>query len=256
MARPCKCRRIVSFPDHWEFSAKHNENETEAVLLSLDEYETIRLIDHEGRSQEECAASMDVARTTVTSIYESARRKLSVMIVEGRPLRITGGAYRLSTDENRKIEAKGEHGMRIAVTYENGSVGQHFGRTAEFKLYDIENGEIVKEQVISTNGQGHGMLAGILKEAEADQLICGGIGMGARNALEECGIDLHPGVTGDADEAVKAYLAGTLASDPEETCHHHDHEEGHECHHDHGCGSHDHEEGHECRHDHGCGCHD
>lgn len=240
MARPCKQRRIRHFPDYWEFSVHGEKQSEEEILLSLDEYETLRLIDHEGKTQEECAESMDVARTTVTSIYDSARKKLSKLIVEGRPLRISGGAYRLSVDGHRDIEKKGTESMRIAVTYENGMIGQHFGHTEEFKLYDAEEGKIVKEQVISSNGEGHGMLAGVLKEAQADLLICGGIGMGARMALEEVGIDLIPGVEGKADEVVCAYLDKSLAYDPDMVCHHHDHEEEHDCGHD------------RCHHEHSC----
>ncbi len=246
MARPCRCRRIGRFPDYWVFSAEHSDQGKQEIVMSLDEYETIRLIDYEGMRQEECAVSMDVARTTVTAIYESARKKMAQHMIDGTPLRITGGAYRLVSDRKMNIEEKGKDNMRIAVTYENGMVGQHFGHTEQFKLYDIDNGAVVREQVISTDGRGHGLLAGVLKEAQADTLICGGIGMGARTALTEAGIALCPGVGGAADEAVQAYLSGTLAFNPDESCHHHDHEEGHECHHDHG-GDHD------CHHEHGCG---
>lgn len=240
MARPCRQRRIKRFPDHWYFYAADKEKKQEEIIMSLDEYETIRLIDHEGKTQEECAVSMDVARTTVTAIYDSARRKLSRMIIEGKAMRISGGIYRLSSDRNHSIEGK-EHNMkRIAVTYEDGMVGQHFGHTEEFKLYDVEEGKIVNDQIISTNGEGHGMLAGVLKEAQTDLLICGGIGAGARMALEEAGIGLIPGTQGTADEVVNAYLNDTLKYDPDETCHHHDHEENHDCHHEEGCEHHCH----------------
>lgn len=238
MARPCRQRRIKHFPDHWSFYAADNESSKEEIIMSLDEYETIRLIDHEGKTQEECALSMDVARTTVTAIYESARRKLSGMIIEGKPIRISGGIYRLSSDQKHSIERKDQNMKRIAVTYENGMIGQHFGHTEEFKLYDAEERKIVNEQIISTNGEGHGMLAGVLKEAQVDLLICGGIGMGARMALQEAGIDLIPGTQGAADEVVNAYLNGTLQYDPDETCHHHDHEENHDCYHKDGCVDH------------------
>ena len=94
--------------------------------------------------------------------------------------------------------------------------------------------------MIDTNGTGHGALAGFLRAAEVETLICGGIGMGARITLEEVGIRLLPGVTGNADDVVKDYLAGNLAYDPDTECHYHDHEhgEGHDCHHGHGCGEH------------------
>lgn len=129
--------------------------------------------------------------------------------------------------------------MRIAVTYENGEIFQHFGHTEQFKIYDIENGEIVNSQVIGTNGQGHGALAGFLFSGGVDALICGGIGGGAQAALAGAGIKLYGGVNGSADEAVKAFIDGKLGYDPNVHCDHHDHHEhdgeGHSCG-SHGCG--------------------
>ena len=134
--------------------------------------------------------------------------------------------------------------MKIAVTYENGQVFQHFGHTEQFKLYDVENGAVVSSRVVDTNGSGHGALAGFLREHGVEALICGGIGGGARNALAQAGITLYPGAAGDADEAVAALLAGTLAYDPDTLCDHHGHWEGHDCAHhgEHDCGHH----GHSC----------
>ena len=134
--------------------------------------------------------------------------------------------------------------MRIAVTYENGQVFQHFGHTEAFKIYDVADGKVNMSIVVQTNGSGHGALAGMLKKLNVDTLICGGIGGGAQMALSTIGVELRAGVSGSADEAVAAYLAGTLAWAEGATCdHHHDHG-------DHDCGSHD------CS-DHHCGgtCH-
>lgn len=132
--------------------------------------------------------------------------------------------------------------MKIAVTYENGTVFQHFGHTEQFKIYEVENGTVTQEQVVDTNGSGHGALAGFLKENGVDTLICGGIGGGAQAALSEVGITLYGGVSGSADDAVKALLEGNLGYDPEVHCDHHEHEghEGHSCGHHghHGCGGH------------------
>lgn len=130
--------------------------------------------------------------------------------------------------------------MKIAVTYENGSVFQHFGHTEQFKLYEVENGQVTSSQIVDTNGSGHGALAGFLVEHGADVLICGGIGGGAQVALAEADIKLYGGVTGSADEAVAAYLSGTLPYNPDVRCSHHDHEHGEEAHTcgEHGCGSH------------------
>ncbi len=132
--------------------------------------------------------------------------------------------------------------MRIAVTYDNGNIFGHFGHTAQFKIYDVENNAIVNEQVIDTLGSGHGALAGFLALNGVDALICGGIGAGAQNALAEEGIVLYGGVSGNADEAVKALIGGTLAFNPDVRCSHHDHEHG-----GHSCG------GHSCgENKHGC----
>ena len=129
--------------------------------------------------------------------------------------------------------------MKIAVTYENGEIFQHFGHTARFKVYTVEDGKIVSSQVVDTNGSGHGALAGFLTGIHADALICGGIGGGARAALAEAGIKLYGGVSGSADKAAEALLAGSLSYNPDVTCSHHDehHGEGHTCG-DHGCGEH------------------
>lgn len=129
--------------------------------------------------------------------------------------------------------------MRIAVTYENGQIFQHFGKTEQFKLYDIENGEVAAARVVNTDGAGHGALAGFLKNSGVDTLICGGIGGGARTAMLEAGITLYGGNSGSADEAVSAFLAGVLTQNDNPTCDHHGHEhgEGHTCG-SHGCGGH------------------
>lgn len=128
--------------------------------------------------------------------------------------------------------------MKIAVTYENGQIFQHFGHTERFKVYDIENGAVIITTIVNTNGSGHGALADILKKIEVDTLICGGIGGGARRALNEAGIKLYGGVSGDADEAVNALLAGSLNYDPNAMCSHHgEHHDG-VCG-EHGCGEHD-----------------
>ena len=124
--------------------------------------------------------------------------------------------------------------MKIAVTYENGNVFQHFGHTESFKLYEVNDKEIVKMQVVSSNGEGHGALAGVLSSYGVDVLICGGIGGGARNALSNVGIEIFGGVKGSADMAVIDYLNGKLNYDPNAHCDHHDHGEGHTCG-DHGC---------------------
>ena len=124
--------------------------------------------------------------------------------------------------------------MKIAVTYENGQIFQHFGHTEQFKIYTVENGTIVSSEVIGAGGSGHGALAGLLEEQNVSVLICGGIGGGAQMALAQAGIQLYGGVSGDADAAVDALLKNDLAYNPNVQCNHH----GEHHHHEGGCGSH------------------
>lgn len=129
--------------------------------------------------------------------------------------------------------------MKIAVTYENGQVFQHFGHTAQFKIYEAQEGRVLSSQVVDTNGSGHGALAGFLQAQGVDTLICGGIGGGAKTALAQAGIQLYGGVTGSADQAVEDLLAGRLVFLPDVLCSHHGegNGEGHSCG-EHGCGEH------------------
>ena len=129
--------------------------------------------------------------------------------------------------------------MKIAATYENGNIFQHFGRTEQFKVYEVEDGKVVSSELIGSNGSGHGALASLLNDKGIDVLICGGIGGGAQNALAERGIELCAGASGNTDEAVEAYLRGELINTGA-NCDHHHHEDGHSCG-DHGCGDHDHD---------------
>ena len=129
--------------------------------------------------------------------------------------------------------------MKIAVTYEQGQIFQHFGHTEEFKIYEVENGAVVSAEVVDTMGSGHGALAGFLQAQGVNTLICGGIGGGAKNALAEAGIQLYGGACGDADAQVTSFLNGNLQYNPNIQCSHHG--EGHTCGshegHGHSCGS-------------------
>lgn len=138
------------------------------------------------------------------------------------------------------MRTKGIQTMKIAVTYDNGEVFQHFGKTENFKVYEVEDNKIISSEVISSNGSGHGALAGVLADQGVNVLICGGLGGGAQTALAEAGIEVCAGAAGDTDKAVQEYLDGTL-EDAGVTCDHH-HEEGHSCGGDcgggcHGCGT-------------------
>ncbi len=258
MPRKQRCRRIEGYPDHWEFSPEE-VTDKEPVVMTLDEFETIRLLDREGMTQEQCAEKMGIARTTVTAIYESARRKIADAMVDGKQLQIRGGTYRLNDPGTENIIQKGTGTMRIGVTYENGEVFQHFGHTEQFKLYDVADGKIVSEQIVPTNGSGHGALAGFLKARRWTRSSAAASAWVRRTHWQKPGFSFTAGDR-SADAAAKALAEGTLRYDPDARCDHH--EGGHECghHHEggHECGHH-HEGGHECGHHHGgdheCGHH-
>ena len=129
--------------------------------------------------------------------------------------------------------------MKIAVTYENGQIFQHFGHSKQFKIYEVIDNKVQSAEVVDTMGSGHGALAGFLAANNIDTLICGGIGGGAQTALANAGIKLFGGASGDADNAVNALLAGSLDFNPNVHCSHHDnnHGEDHTCG-SHGCGEH------------------
>lgn len=125
--------------------------------------------------------------------------------------------------------------MLIAVTYENGMIGQHFGHTQFFKIFSIEDGQIMKSGVIDTQGNGHGALVGFLTAVGVDAVICGGIGPGAIEGLKSAGITVYAGNSGDPDAAVLAVLDGSLGVNDNANCNHHG--EGHNCA-GHSCGHH------------------
>ena len=126
--------------------------------------------------------------------------------------------------------------MKIAVTFENGEVFQHFGHAETFKLYEVEENRIVSSEIIAANGSGHEAMAEFLSNLSVNVLLCGGIGDGAQKALANAGIEICSGAEGDTDAAVEAYLNGELESAGVNCDHHHDHAEGEGCSCGGGCG--------------------
>ncbi|MBR3310352.1 MAG: FKBP-type peptidyl-prolyl cis-trans isomerase [Solobacterium sp.] len=116
--------------------------------------------------------------------------------------------------------------MKIAVTYENGNIFQHFGRTETFKIYEIENNTVISSEVNGTEGHAHEALADFLKAQGVEVLICGGMGPGAQNALAQAGIEVYAGAEGSCDEAVEKYLKGELTSTGVNCDHHQEEQEG------------------------------
>ena len=222
MPRPVKCRKVCHFPNVLEFLPADDTEKKMPIVLTVDEYEAIRLLDKKGYSQEQCAESMQIARTTVQRIYEIARKKIADALIDGHPLKIEGGDFIICDGQSSDCSFGGCYKHEI------------------YQKYAVEKGEgIMRIEVVDTNGSGHGALAGVLNALNADVLICGGIGGGAQTALAAAGIKLFGGVSGDADKAVEAFINDTLDYNPDVKCSHHEHNhgEGHTCG-EHGCGSH------------------
>ena len=239
-----KLRRVGIIPEYRGFTPDGLAS-GDAIDMTVDELEVLRLCDLEGLNQEAVALHMGIARATVAAISSRAHRKVANALVNGRAIVIEGGniAYSPITTTTAAWPAKEVGTMRVATTYDNGNIFMHFGRSDQFKIYDIQDGKVLNEQVVGTGGTGHGALAG---------LLANGIGGGAINALAQAGITVYAGAQGSCDACVEALIAGTLAQNGEATCdcHGHDHEHIHEHGESYGChGHHDHD-GHE-----GCGCH-
>ena len=230
MPRLMKRKCVRKVPEHCVFVPQDSEKEY-GVVMKVEEYECIRLIDYMACTQEECAAKMQVSRATVQSLYAQARRKLARFLVEGLALRIEGGNYMLAGSDPVKERSQ----MKIAVTYENGQIFQHFGHCPGFLICDVEDGKVVQSQMVDSSQSGCGALAGFLADLQVDVVICGGIGGGAKNHLTALGLQVLPGASGDAMAQVESYIAGTLHYDPNQECDHHDHDENHQCHGHHQC---------------------
>ena len=129
--------------------------------------------------------------------------------------------------------------MKVAVTTdENKQIFQHFGHCKPFTLAQVTDGVVQQTELLDASGSGHEASAGLLKANGVQVLICGGIGAGAKNALEAAQIEIFAGVQGGVEQALEQYAKGTLEKRPIVLCNHHGHahghEEGHTCH----CGNH------------------
>ncbi|MEG1743550.1 MAG: DUF134 domain-containing protein [Clostridia bacterium] len=116
MSRPIKCRKVCCLPQHNEFCPLGTVTNLEnTVIMTVDEYESIRLIDHEGFTQEKCSEYMKIARTTVQEIYGNARKKLSIALVDAKALKIVGGEYELCDGKENDCQCGGcqKHKKRL-----------------------------------------------------------------------------------------------------------------------------------------------
>ena len=220
MARPRKSRNVCHFPSSLSFAPAEAAADKAPIVLAVDEYETIRLIDQEGLSQEACGERMGVARTTVQQIYASARRKLAGMLVEGRALQIAGGDYRLCDGGQNcgeslcfkqfysKSYEKPPHCARIAVCCTEVETVCRFEDTRRIRLYDAPKNRVTALQTLTVTTSDQNLLACILTALRTDILICESVRAGTKLALDAAGIRLCEDVSGNADDAAAGILYG------------------------------------------------
>ncbi len=241
MPRPHKKRCISERPKCNRFIPE-SENYDE-IHLSLDEYETIKWIDAQGLSQENCATVMNVSRTTVQRAYASARQKIGLALVNVSSLVIEGGPINFGANIpfSKHQWKDGECNMKIAIGLNNNQVSMHFGSCNDFRIINVEDGKVISTEDIHDEVSTHHDRPQFLKNLGVEVLILGGIGKGAYNRLVPLGIEVLNGSGLTIDEALDQYLNKTLTSPLQShECsghHNHKHEHKHE---------HKHKEGREC----------
>jgi predicted DNA-binding protein (UPF0251 family)/predicted Fe-Mo cluster-binding NifX family protein len=203
----------------------------DGIILLLEEWEALRLVDYAGFEQVQAALSMGISRQSVQMLLSSARSKLARAVVEGLPLSIQGDPEK--TEEKNRPLFKRNLLMKIAVTTQHTQVFPHFGRTPEFYIATAEDGKIVEENIVPAPAEGHGALVGFLISQSVDTLICGGVGGGAVNSLRAAGIQVYAGAAGPVKDQVLSLLGGQLPQHGEANCE--NHEEHNHNHGSHGC---------------------
>ncbi len=220
MPRPVMDRRVSGRPASTLFKpAGIPAMEIPELVLTLDEFEALRLADYDGLYQEAAAMRMGVSRQTFGRIVENARRKVADALVNGKALRVEGG---------NAVPGKEETTMKIAVPTKDGAVDAHFGHCSHYTIYTVDGGSIVSEETLASPA-GCGCKSGVagdLARAGIGTMIAGNIGGGAVRVLGSFGIHVVRGASGSVRTAAEAFLAGKIA-DTGANCS--EHGDDHEC---------------------------
>lgn len=192
MPRPNKIKSIQAKVKYDKFLTFKNNNE-EYVILSVEEFETIKLIDYENLKQEDCALKMNVARTTVQKLYSDARKKIASYLVNGTKLKITGGCYCI-----KKCNNKGEKkDMILAIPMDNNDVNEEmsisFGRASYFLIYNLDNDKFnfIENEGINIPGGAGIKAAQLLIDNKVDVLITASLGTNAFEILDEAKVKTY-----------------------------------------------------------------
>lgn len=240
MPRPVKCRKVCYLPETQEFRPVRENVHPSAIVLSVDEYETIRLIDKEGFSQEECSKFMQIARTTVQMVYDSARKKLAEALVNGYTLKIEGGNFKVCDggEEHCKcagcpkrhckqisIQRKEDDKMRIAIPMDENKkdVCVVFARAPYFLFQDEDTETVMENPAAEAQGGAGIQAAQFLVDQGADVLITVRCGQNAADIFGAAGMKIYKSAGETAAKDVEDFHAGRL----EELTHFHGGFHGH-----------------------------
>lgn len=247
MARPKLSRLIKKAPNVAGFEPYGNACiSAEPVLLQFDEYEAIRLLDYEGMQQVEAANVMNISRPTLTRIYNSARQAISKALVEGRPISMTGGNIDFENYQQLKANITIMN-QKIAIPTIDGKLCAHFGKAPQITMATVVDGKITETEVLDSPEHIHGSLPKFIASHSCTNVICGGLGQGAIDKLNEYNIQVHKGApTIEVEELLTQYLNGSIIY-KDGGCpgghHHHHHGTGHGGHrHCHGKGKEHHKQ--------------
>ena len=202
MPRPRKCRKVCQMPRINEFLPAGEGAADTAVILTVDEYEALRLIDREGFSQEECSGYMHVARTTVQLIYNSARKKLADALVEGRPLRIEGGDYQICDGR--------EDTCGVPLDENKQDVCIVLSRAPYFLFRDNGEDKIVENPAAQAQGGAGIQAAQFLADSNIDVLITVRCGENAAEVLKAADIQIYKSVNKAAADDLTAWESGKM----------------------------------------------
>ncbi len=191
----------------------------DCIPLLFDEYEAVRLLDYEGRQQNEAAEMMKISRPTLTRIYMNARKKIAQSLVEGRPIMITGGNCDFSSYQTKKTNIIIMN-QKIAIPTNNGNLWPHFGKAPQVTVVTVEDGKVIETIVLEAPEHEHGSMPRFIAAQGCTDVLCGGLGAGAVNMLNQLGIQVHAGAPAiPVQEVLSQYLCGTIEYG-DGTCHH------------------------------------
>ncbi len=227
MPRPKKCRKVCQMPSTQAFVPVGGDASAPGIILTVDEYEAIRLIDKEGFSQEECGTYMNIARTTVQQIYTSARKKLADALVDGLSIKIEGGDYQLCTGNETYCGCGGcrkhrlvcahysqQEGntMKIAIPLDENKqdVCIAFARAPYFLFSENDSVQIVDNPAAQAQGGAGLQAAQFLVDNQVATLITVRCGQNAADVFKAAGMKIYKSESTSAQENLTALANGTL----------------------------------------------